>query len=398
MAIEFNCPYCTASVRVPDTAGGKRGTCPKCQSKIIVPKIEPPKPAEPESPPPAAPPQLPVHEELPEATELVEEPASTGKPGPPPLPPPLPGQGVADNQVAAPQPAAEPAFTAPIIDSTAISGGVEPTAPTTSVARKYKKRRNKKGGSIMVPLAFGAVLIGIVGWFFMQTSVKLEGGLSARPIQEDPTYVGSVESNQINVNGDDLDFVLESLKETPLSIASSRSTVYVSATSRSLKFEIRASGEDRFFAVKYTQDTVLRDWVAENAEALNAPRLKTIADQVNDFIADVEEARREDDKASPGNLLSYRDKLGYAALTKGFGFNCVARVGSKLYPCVHQDGDNNLYFLLPASISGFTIEGRKLDSGEQIFTGKYKVKIAKPKASASGSGKTEEPTDEDSDS
>lgn len=387
MAIEFNCPYCTASVRVPDTAGGKRGTCPKCQSKIIVPKIEPPKPA---SPP------VPVLEELPEATELVEESARPGKPGPPPLPPPLPGQADA-NQSPAAEPSAEPAFTPPIIDPTAIPGGAEPTAPTTSVARKYKKRRKKKGGSLMVPLVFGAILVGVVGWFFMQTAVKLEGSLAAKPIEADPTYVGSVESNLIDVNGDDLEFVLESLKETPLSIASGRSTVYVSASSRSLNFEIRASGQDIFYAVKYTQDAVLRDWVADNAEALNTPRLKTIEDRVNDFVADVEEARREDDKGSPGNLLSYRDKLAYAALTKGFGYNCVARVGSKLFPCIHQDSDNNLYFLLPSGISGFTLEGRKLDSGEQLFTGKYKVKVAKPKGGAKASRKTDEKSEDESD-
>ncbi|MEX0716942.1 MAG: hypothetical protein WD066_10155 [Planctomycetaceae bacterium] len=39
MAIEFHCPYCTAAVRVADSAAGKRGTCPKCAQKVMVPLL-----------------------------------------------------------------------------------------------------------------------------------------------------------------------------------------------------------------------------------------------------------------------------------------------------------------------------------------------------------------------
>ncbi|HCK52778.1 MAG TPA: hypothetical protein DIC23_06140, partial [Planctomycetaceae bacterium] len=38
MAIEFNCPYCTAVIRVGDTAVGKKGTCPKCDTAVVVPR------------------------------------------------------------------------------------------------------------------------------------------------------------------------------------------------------------------------------------------------------------------------------------------------------------------------------------------------------------------------
>ena len=38
MAIEFDCPYCTAAIRVNDTAAGKRGACPKCGTSLIVPR------------------------------------------------------------------------------------------------------------------------------------------------------------------------------------------------------------------------------------------------------------------------------------------------------------------------------------------------------------------------
>ncbi len=52
MAIEFACPMCGSTIRVPDAASGKKGTCPACHSKLRVPVV-----AAPESAPPAPPPE-----------------------------------------------------------------------------------------------------------------------------------------------------------------------------------------------------------------------------------------------------------------------------------------------------------------------------------------------------
>ncbi|MFV0442325.1 MAG: hypothetical protein ACK5Q5_02005 [Planctomycetaceae bacterium] len=51
MAIQFQCPNCSATIRVPDEASGKIGQCPKCGARLQVPKIAPPT-----TPPAALPP------------------------------------------------------------------------------------------------------------------------------------------------------------------------------------------------------------------------------------------------------------------------------------------------------------------------------------------------------
>ena len=75
MAIEFNCPYCTAVIRVPDNAGGGKGRCPKCATRISVPKVSTPKrgtpPVEPKvvlAPPPTEQPLFTLDVSLPEVT------------------------------------------------------------------------------------------------------------------------------------------------------------------------------------------------------------------------------------------------------------------------------------------------------------------------------------------
>jgi hypothetical protein len=41
MAIQFNCPYCTAPIKVPDSSSGKIGRCPKCETRLRVPDLAP---------------------------------------------------------------------------------------------------------------------------------------------------------------------------------------------------------------------------------------------------------------------------------------------------------------------------------------------------------------------
>lgn len=50
MAIEFSCPMCSSTIRVPDAASGKKGTCPACHSKLKVPVVNMPGAAPPAPP------------------------------------------------------------------------------------------------------------------------------------------------------------------------------------------------------------------------------------------------------------------------------------------------------------------------------------------------------------
>lgn len=348
--IEFDCPYCTASVRVPPSAAGKRGTCPKCQTKIIVPHIKLRDPAEPvpaETPPP----------------ENVGEPAIAG--APPPLPPQVPD--------AVPP----PLFPGPSTDLSAnpLDFDSQPTPPRKSIARRYSKRRKRQSVNFIVPLVFGGILMGVVIWFFSKTTVKLEGTLTAKVVTEDPTYLATVPRSLINLADDKLDFVFESLDKNPVNIPSGRMVVFFSASRKDLKVEIRAGTATRFYVVNFQKNVPLREWVAENLETLNAPRLAQLQQNATDFINDMQRARSEDEKGKPGDLLGYRNRLGLTALTKAFGFNVTAKVQSQLYRCVYQSDDGELYFLLPDNITSFQLVGRELADGSKLFPGTYTVKI-----------------------
>jgi predicted Zn finger-like uncharacterized protein len=83
MSIVVVCPSCSANIKAPDAAAGKRVKCPKCTSTIQVPTAETPPPAfddfTDDAPPVAAPRGGAVQ---PYEKEEADEPAA------PPAPPP----------------------------------------------------------------------------------------------------------------------------------------------------------------------------------------------------------------------------------------------------------------------------------------------------------------------
>jgi len=75
------------------------------------------------------------------------------------------------------------------------------------------------------------------------------------------------------------------------------------------------------------------------------------------------------------DLINYRNKVGLNSLMGGLGYHMEARVNNKIYPCVHDDFQGGLYFLVPKGTLQFEIMGRKLDSGRTPFPGKYQVQV-----------------------
>ena len=124
MAIEFDCPYCTAAIRVNDTAAGKRGACPKCGTSLIVPR-----PAE-------------------VVTEVVESPAASAHPEPDVIPDVVPDM--------------VPEFQ---------------SRPQASVSSRVRRRRHRRGG-LMFPLACGGLLLlAITVAWFLNDPTRFQGSL-----------------------------------------------------------------------------------------------------------------------------------------------------------------------------------------------------------------------------
>src|SRR5712691_6192985 len=173
MAIQFNCPYCTATIQVPDHAAGKKGTCPQCRTKLVVPA-----PREMFVPPPAAAPPA------------------------PPMFVPAPRM---------PMPGFDPSWPVPPSPTIAAL----PEQP--SVSKKYKKKLKQRSGlTLWIPVACVVIFVGALAYIFLKQVSKAEpmtGNLTARRRDDGKLEPALVHRDGIELDENVVDAVLKQLEK-----------------------------------------------------------------------------------------------------------------------------------------------------------------------------------------
>lgn len=321
MAIEFHCPYCTATVRVGDDAAGKIGRCPKCETKVRIPAVPP------HAVPPAA--------QVPTASTPVVNPSSGELPVFSPTAPPK-------------------------------NPGELPVVPVTDdpVTSKYLKKTRKKKKSLsgwIPPLLFGGLLVGIAFFYMQETKPKFEGTLAGERLDPNQSIRIQLEGSTFNIDQKVFDQIVEELRLNPSTVRSSLVTLKFAAGAEGMELALRPGIDADLVKVPVQDIKTVAQFYKANYEKLDDARIDEIQKGLSLLAIDWG-AANEDEKLK--TLPDYRNSVAYNAFVRGLGRICYARVGKAIYPCVHEDRSGALYFLVPIGTDSFVIRERtKLEDG-----------------------------------
>lgn len=311
MAIAFNCPYCTAAIKVPDQAAGKSGKCPKCGESLLVPKVAPPPPQS--SPPPPEP-----AEEVPEFTPVVHAEVSLGR-----------------------------------------------------VARS---RARRKGVNILWPILLGLIMIGTVGFLVWKPEPEMGGTLTGTSLGQFELPPSYIDKARLIGEPDAIDALLETLEAQPLPqvTVENQYSFVVDAHERGLELKIEPEPEAAVYRVDPNQDKLLREFLTAHRGELLSAWEDELSTRIPRFVEHLTEAQAA---GTPFNLQSWREPLGFNAMVKGVGYHVQAVVGGKEFRCCREDDDGRLYFILPADLKQFELIGRKLGSEQPLIPGRFTVNV-----------------------
>jgi hypothetical protein len=343
MTIEFRCPYCTAPIQVADQAAGTPGRCPRCAAKLTVPRpagLQPP-------PPPAAPPSA--------APAPAVEPAVPAVRVPPPDP--LVALDFSQPETVS-LPAAPP--------------GAFPIA-TKPVVRKVRRRR--RGIPILVPISCVLLVVGLVGWVLWLdwSSRPLVGELNAVELEAVDLEPALVSRELLSGSNKQRDELLAQLETLPIPMISDLMQVQFRGSSAGLVVSITRGAKSAWYRVDVGSHPALAAYIQSKGNSWLKQRSADLIEAAAGFSRQYSEVTQK--KAAESTMLPYRDQLGLTALTRGLGHQAVAIVGRTMYPCVYEEADGTLYFLLPPNLREFTFTGRKPETGEPLFTGEFTVKV-----------------------
>lgn len=331
MTIQFDCPYCTSTLKVPDSSAGKQGECPRCNTKLIVPNPF----------------------------------GVDGQPTTPPEPTPQ-SQPVQTNNVSE-QPAEQPASSS---DSDS-----QPAIMTSATSRYLRKRRKSNVGSLMLFLFFIIPLLGVAGYFYWEYSLRLEGYLVAARLNSEAAKLEQrVQSKGLGLPDEVVQAVNQYLNMSSRSVKSDiMDLLFYGSDEGELYVRLEPGKNTELVRVDMTADTNLINYIRENSEQLDRPRFAELQTNLKQFYTDWKNAIESGDDVH--NLIHYRNAVGLNSLIGGLGYHVEARVNNKIYPCVHDDFDGGLYFLVPKGTLQFEIVGRKMKNGRTPFPGKYVVQV-----------------------
>ena len=316
MAIEFNCPYCTAVIRVGDTAVGKKGTCPKCDTAVVVPRP---------------------------GVVSSTEPVSTATTSPDVVP-----------------------DVVPEFES----------RPEASVSSRVRRRRRKTGG-LAFPLACGGLLLLAitVAWFLTDPSRfrgSLSGELTASYVTADVLEPRSIDPQLVQTRSEDFAALVESLGERPGRVRSNVMVVAFVELDGTIQVRVEPASEYRLVRVGLGQSEALQQFVETQSNRLEGLRREDLANSLGQLLTDWQAAHKDDEVFE--DWTGFRETVGLTALVGGLGHHSMARTGRQNLRCLYEAG-GALYFLVPASLGEFQLVGRVRDDGSVPFPADFSVRI-----------------------
>lgn len=378
MAIEFHCPYCTATIRVADQLGGHEGRCPKCETRLIVPRVSPP----------IQPPALPTTPGQSEATDSM----AAIRPGFDTTADTVRGRTVSsESEIPAVSESAEPGPMVAPLNSRQL--------PFRIRQLRQQSRRRHRILVIGVPVICFLILFGILAAIMTSRLPELSGQLTAESLTERSLPRASIGWSQLDLTVDERTALAELLRTSPESFVSTYQTCRFFSADNGIEVELTATGDNAWFVVDPASQMPLVLWDRRQQAVLGAAILLELRTQGTLWAqrrVRGSEDRGSADGPNPADSATVRDSVGLNAHIRSLGYALEAVAGARVARCAHEDDIGRLYFLLPRETQSFMIRGRTLPNGEKLFPGEYTVLVAAARnpesgAAAQPSGNAERP-------
>ena len=359
MAIEFHCPYCTAAIRVPDAFSGKKGSCPKCATKLIVPDVAPP----------GAPS---LEESTAEAPPLAAESIPAATTASPPTTSEMPAAFVppvvsVDDTAASPEVAISDADISSFAPAAAA-----PSALSRSLRKKTRRKKSQRLYAIGIPVVCFLLFFGMIGIIMILQTPELKGtlrGTVATAMQIPPKTVSWAD---LQMTSDEQAMAMSAFDADPEAFVSSQMTCRISLDGNGLAVDLKIGDGFSLFAVNPTNDMTAASWLRDHQVQLNKQRLQQIAAAGAELCQD--KITRSAGTPVVFNAERYRDAFGLNTHVKALGFAVEAVAQERKSLCVHENSSGMLYFALPNGTTSFTLRGRSVD-GQLLFPGEYTVTL-----------------------
>jgi hypothetical protein len=382
MAVQFDCPYCTATMRVPDAAMGTIGRCPKCETSLRVPVVEIPARTLPAISAPIA-----------QSPSWADETTELPRVVPPPAKPAFPFTDDRDEP--------RPGVTAPRSGTALFPNDEEehekPTASLDSAtAMRMRRSAPRSRGWLWVSLTFVLAAAGIGATFWWQKKSNPAYTAQGEALAE-TTLSSVVAQKEVEIPDADWAAIKKSLQQAPADLRSPQMNILLEHSPRGIKIGLTPGRNSELVSVAFGAIPELVEASSATNTTLREPRRKALAESLGQMSAQIQAATAA---GRPVDLSAFGNSVGVTGLGGPLGFACHAVIDRSAYPCVFEDREGKLYFLVPVGSTEFVIRPREAGNVAQVLPPRLQVRVTvsranvETKAKPVPDGADKAPTDE----
>ncbi|MEZ6064806.1 MAG: hypothetical protein R3B90_03650 [Planctomycetaceae bacterium] len=290
----------------------------------------------------------------------------------------------------------------PVLDPALVPTINEIPLVTSASARDRRQPRtprvrNKQATNwltIAIPVVLAIVLLGGGVAYVFMTRTTFTGDLVGNDVGGE-TVKKTLYRTEFDVPEDRLDPVLIGFRDDPKYLETGLRTIQLRGDVQGLTSSLRAGPKGRVVRVDVRSNVPLALFARESAAELETPRRTAVSERLKRFVHDYHEARGSG--MEMGNIDAYLDTLAGDALVGGLGYHLIGRAEDVQFPCVYEDANGSVYFLVPRSVEKFTVVERAFDGVESVFPTKleFQVTIAAPAIDAASEGTAPEANPDD---
>lgn len=374
MAIEFDCPRCSATIRVPDAYSGRQGRCPQCNERLLVPLVAVPDLA---GQAPAAP-----------IVGGFAAPAAGMASAPVPAAPVVTAGQVPAEVASGALPAVPAVSTSPVLPGPSPAAAL---APRTGRSRstRFNRRRPSRALVIGIPVIGFLLLLAILA-LTIQTGPEMQGEIRGRLLAEKSLPRTVIPWSDTGVSADQQQLLQAALTENPETFSSELLVCRLLGTPAGLEVQLTAATGAAWCAVNPHEagQKALAIWLKQHRVRLGEMRRALMTQTLSDWCQD--KLRQINGEEIAIDAARARDNGVLNATVDSMGFAVQGRAGKRLVRTAAEDDAGWLYFCVPSDTDTLIVEGRSQEDASVIFPGRYEVTLEAPSAAApAGGSKTE---------
>lgn len=382
MAIEFDCPRCSATIRVPDAYSGRQGRCPQCNERLLVPLVA-------------------VPEVVPQVAMLPPTPLTAQAPAAVPgvafaVPPVVAAQGAVSAGAAGAVPQMPPESNPPVAahgpmasvpaaaGPAAAMGGISGTPATARRGRgkpRFNRRRPSRALVIGIPVIGFLLLLAILS-LTIPGGPELQGELRGRLLAEKSLPRTVVAWSDVGVSAEQQQILQSALTENPETFSSELLVCRVLGTPAGLEIQLTAATGARWCTVNPHEagQKALALWLKQQRVRLGEQRRSEMTQTLSAWCQD--KLRQIGGESIAIDAAGARDNGVLNATVDSLGFSVQARAGKRLVRAAAEDEAGWLYFCVPADTQTLVVEGRSHGTMGLLFPGRYDVTFEATAAAA----------------